>query len=59
MASNHNILYRWYHEGLSRKDAGVMLNKSAEGAYLVRPSETKPGCYSLSGNTGEQLLTLR
>lgn len=44
-------VFPWYHEGLSRKDAGVMLNKSAEGAYLVRPSETKPGCYSLSVRT--------
>ncbi|XP_063689939.1 tyrosine-protein kinase SRK2-like isoform X2 [Bolinopsis microptera] len=40
--------YPWYFEVLSRKDAGVMLNKSVDGSYLVRPSETKPGCFSLS-----------
>ena len=39
---------RWYFEDLSRKDAGVMLNKSQDGSYLVRASETKPGCFSLS-----------
>ena len=49
--NNRELIFRyprWYFEVLSRKDAGVMLNKSIDGSYLVRPSETKPGCFSLS-----------
>ena len=38
----------WYHTGITRETAEERLEHSASGCFLVRESETKPGCFSLS-----------
>lgn len=39
----------WYHGRVARKDAEAVLNsQAANGQFIVRSSETKPGDYSIS-----------
>ena len=38
----------WYHTGITRETAEERLEHGASGCFLVRESETKPGCFSLS-----------
>ena len=38
----------WYHTRITRKTAEERLENGASGCFLVRESETKPGCFSLS-----------
>ena len=38
----------WYHPGITRETAEKRLEHGASGCFLVRESETKPGCFSLS-----------
>ena len=38
----------WYHTMITRKAAEERLENDASGCFLVRESETKPGCLSLS-----------
>ena len=38
----------WYHTGITRETAEEQLEHGASGYFLVRESETKPGCFSLS-----------
>nr|XP_056700839.1 src-like-adapter 2 [Euleptes europaea] len=50
--SNHvaKISYRWLYEGISREKAEelLMLPSNREGSFLIRKSQTRKGCYSLS-----------
>ena len=38
----------WYHAGISREMAEQQLENTPNGYFLVRDSETKSGCFSLS-----------
>ena len=38
----------WYHAGISREMAEQQLENTPNGYFLVRESETKSGCFSLS-----------
>ena len=38
----------WYHTRITRETAEERLEHSASGCFLVRESETKPNCFSLS-----------
>lgn len=50
------MLFRWYVPKISRQEAEAMLLEKTErgdylqqdGAFLVRPSESSPGDFSLS-----------
>ncbi|XP_011364871.1 src-like-adapter 2 isoform X1 [Pteropus vampyrus] len=50
--SNHvaKISYGWLYEGLSREKAEelLLLPGNSGGAFLIRESQTRTGCYSLS-----------
>ena len=38
----------WFHSGITRETAEERLEHGASGCFLVRESETKPNCFSLS-----------
>ena len=38
----------WYHTGITRETAEERLEHTSSGCFLVRESETKVGCFSLS-----------
>jgi len=38
----------WYHTRITRETAEERLEHATNGCFLVRESETKPGCFSLS-----------
>ena len=38
----------WYHAGITRETAEERLEHTSSGCFLVRKSETKLGCFSLS-----------
>ena len=42
----------WYLDHISRADAGKLLGARHEGAFIVRPSESCPGQFSLSVQCG-------
>ena len=47
---------RWYHGGLTGRDAEVMLsNKGQDGSFLVRASSHSPGNYVLSARVAEDV----
>lgn len=42
-------MFRWYHQNLDTSEAESLLKeKGADGSYLVRPSKSSPGSFSLS-----------
>ena len=48
---------RWYHGGLSRSDADLLLTeKGQDGSYLVRTSAHSPGHFVLSIREGVKIL---
>eukprot|EP00045_Choanoeca_perplexa_P007925 m.72782 g.72782 ORF g.72782 m.72782 type:complete len:501 (-) comp14281_c0_seq2:25-1527(-) len=38
----------WYQEGLPREVAMELISSSQEGAFIVRDSQSQPGCYALT-----------
>ncbi|XP_010291897.1 PREDICTED: src-like-adapter 2, partial [Phaethon lepturus] len=50
------VRHRWLYEGVSRQKAEELLlwpgNRS--GSFLIRESQTRQGCYSLSVRCGER-----
>lgn len=38
----------WFHAGITREKAEQRLEHATNGCFLVRESETKPGCFALS-----------
>eukprot|EP00730_Choanoeca_flexa_P018454 TRINITY_DN8973_c0_g1_i1.p1 TRINITY_DN8973_c0_g1~~TRINITY_DN8973_c0_g1_i1.p1 ORF type:complete len:526 (+),score=128.29 TRINITY_DN8973_c0_g1_i1:168-1745(+) len=38
----------WYQEGLPREIAMELISSSSEGAFIVRDSQSQPGCYALT-----------
>lgn len=38
----------WYQAGIPREISLEVLNRQSPGAFLVRQSSTKPGCFALS-----------
>lgn len=41
------VMSPWFHGNIKRKDAEMTLNKQKKGTFLVRFSETSPGCFSI------------
>ncbi|KAM6053751.1 src-like-adapter 2 isoform 3-T4 [Chlamydotis macqueenii] len=54
-ASSH-CLCRWLYEGISRQKAEELLLRpgNRSGSFLIRESQTRQGCYSLSVRRGER-----
>ncbi|NWY20672.1 SLAP2 protein, partial [Aphelocoma coerulescens] len=50
------IRHRWLYEGISRQQAEELLLRPGNhsGSFLIRESQTRQGCYSLSVRRGER-----
>ncbi|NXE12706.1 SLAP2 protein, partial [Lophotis ruficrista] len=50
------VRHRWLYEGVSRQKAEELLLRpgNRSGSFLIRESQTRPGCYSLSVRRGER-----
>ena len=46
---NHHERMEWFHQNMTRLQAEEMLKQiNYNGAFLVRPSEKDPNCFSIS-----------
>ena len=40
--------YLWFHAGINREEAKILLDSGVDGSFLIRNSETQAGHFSIS-----------